>query len=374
MRKSFISGNIAIAEGAITAGMRFFAGYPITPASDIMEYLAERLPEIGGVVTQFEDEIASINAVVGASWAGVKSMTATSGPGFSLMLEALGLAVITETPLVVVDVMRAGPSTGVPTKTSQSDVMQVRYGAHGDYVIPVFVPWSAQEAYDLTIKAFNVAESLRTPVILLSDAVIAHLWESVLLAEPGEVEVINRKKPSSPPDEYLPYKPDNDLVPPMATFGEGYNVIVESLIHDERGFYRQDREAYRNLVKRIVNKVLSRVDSLFEVEAYYGDDYKYLLVSFGSTARSALAAARILRKSGIKASLLRLKTLSPLKLETLRKYCDEAEKIFVVENNMGKLVHDVERAAENDKVISLPLLDLEIPEPKDIVEGVRKWL
>jgi 2-oxoglutarate ferredoxin oxidoreductase subunit alpha len=374
MRKSFISGNIAIAEGAITAGMRFFAGYPITPASDIMEYLAERLPEIGGVVTQFEDEIASINAVVGASWAGVKSMTATSGPGFSLMLEALGLAVITETPLVVVDVMRAGPSTGVPTKTSQSDVMQVRYGAHGDYVIPVFAPWSAQEAYDLTIKAFNVAESLRTPVILLSDAVIAHLWESVLLAEPGEVEVINRKKPSSPPDEYLPYKPDNDLVPPMATFGEGYNVIVESLIHDERGFYRQDREAYRNLVKRIVNKVLSRVDSLFEVEAYYGDDYKYLLVSFGSTARSALAAARILRKSGIKAGLLRLKTLSPLKLETLRRYCDEAEKIFVVENNMGKLVHDVERAAENDKVISLPLLDLEIPEPKDIVEGVRKWL
>ncbi len=374
MRKSFISGNIAIAEGAITAGMRFFAGYPITPASDIMEYLAERLPEIGGVVTQFEDEIASINAVVGASWAGVKSMTATSGPGFSLMLEALGLAVITETPLVVVDVMRAGPSTGVPTKTSQSDVMQVRYGTHGDYVIPVFAPWSAQEAYDLTIKAFNVAESLRTPVILLSDAVIAHLWESVLLAEPGEVEVINRKKPSTPPDEYLPYKPDNDLVPPMATFGEGYNVIVESLIHDERGFYKQDREAYRNLVKRIVNKVLSRVDSLFEVEAYYGDDYKYLLVSFGSTARSALAAARILRKSGIKAGLLRLKTLSPLKLETLRKYCDEAEKIFVVENNMGKLVHDVERAAENDKVISLPLLDLEIPEPKDIVEGVRKWL
>jgi len=374
MKKSFISGNIAIAEGAIAAGMRFFAGYPITPASDIMEYLAEKLPDIGGVVIQLEDEIASINAAIGASWAGVKSMTATSGPGFSLMLEALGLAIITETPLVVVDVMRAGPSTGVPTKTSQSDVMQVRYGAHGDYVIPVFAPWSAQEAYDLTIKAFNVAESLRTPVILLSDAVVAHLWESVLLAEPGEIEVINRKKPSNPPDEYLPYKPDNDLVPPMAAFGEGYNVIVESLIHDERGFYRQDRETYRNLVKRIVSKVLSRIDSLFEVETYYGDDYEYLLVSFGSTARSALAAVRILRKSGIKAGLLRLKTLSPLKLETLRKYCEEAEKIFVVENNMGKLVYDVERATGNDKVISLPLLDLEIPEPKDIVEGVRKWL
>lgn len=374
MKKSFISGNIAIAEGAITAGMRFYAGYPITPASEIMEYLAEKLSRIGGVTMQFEDEIASINAAIGASWAGVKSMTATSGPGFSLMLEALGLAVITETPVVIADIMRAGPSTGVPTKTSQSDVMQVRYGAHGDYVIPVLAPWSAQEAYDLTIKAFNIAESLRTPVILLSDAVIAHLWESVLIAEPDEIEIINRKKPSVPPDTYLPYKPDDDLVPPMATFGEGYSVLVESLVHDERGFYRQDKATYRSLINRITNKILNKVDSIFEIEAYYSDDYKYLLVSFGSTARSALAAVRILRKSGVKAGLLRLKTLWPLKLETLKKYCDKAEKVFVVENNMGKLLYDVERVAEDNKVIPLSLLDLEIPEPKDIVEGVKKWL
>lgn len=374
MKKSFISGNIAIAEGAITAGMRFYAGYPITPASEIMEYLAEKLPRSGGVVMQFEDEIASINAIIGASWAGVKSMTATSGPGFSLMLEALGLAVITETPIVIADIMRAGPSTGVPTKTSQSDVMQVRYGAHGDYLVPVFAPWSVQEAYDLTIKAFNVAESLRTPVVLLSDAVIAHLWESVLIAEPGNVEIVNRKKPSVPPSEYLPYKPDDDLVPPMATFGEGYNVLVESLVHDERGFYRQDKTTYRTLVNRIVNKVLKNIDSIFEVETYYGDDYRYLLVSFGSTARSALGAVRILRKSGIKAGLLRLKTLWPIKFETLRKYCDESEKVFVVENNAGKLVHDVERAAGYEKVVPLSMLDLEIPEPKDIVEGVKKWL
>lgn len=374
MMKSFISGNIAIAEGAITAGMRFYAGYPITPASEIMEYLAEKLPRIGGIAMQFEDEIASINAVIGASWAGVKSMTATSGPGFSLMLEALGLAVITETPVVVVDVMRAGPSTGVPTKTSQSDVMQVRYGAHGDYVIPVFAPWSAQEAYDLTIKAFNVAESLRTPVILLSDAVIAHLWESVLIADPGEVEIVNRRKPSVPPDAYLPYKPDDDLVPHMATFGEGYSVLVESLIHDERGFYKQDKATYRSLVNRIVNKVLSKIDSIFEVETYYVDDYRYLLVSFGSTARSALAAVRNLRKSGVKAGLLRLKTLWPLKHEILKKYCGEAEKVFVVENNTGKILYDIERVTEDDKVVPLPLLDLEIPEPKDIVDGVRKWL
>jgi len=374
MIKSFISGNTAIAEGAITAGMRFYAGYPITPASEIMEYLAEKLPRIGGVAMQFEDEIASINAAIGASWAGAKSMTATSGPGFSLMLEALGLAVITETPLVVVDVMRAGPSTGVPTKTSQSDIMQVRYGAHGDYVIPVFAPWSAQEAYDLTIKAFNVAESLRTPVILLSDAIIAHLWESVLVADPGEVEIINRKKPSVPPNLYLPYKPDDDLVPPMAVFGEGYNVLVESLVHDERGFYKQDKTTYRNLINRLINKVLSKIDSIFEVETYYSDDYEYLLVSFGSTARSALAATRALRKSGIKAGLLRLKTLWPLKLEVLEKYCGEAKKVFVIENNTGKLLYDIERVTEDSKAVSLPLLDLEIPEPKDIVEGVKKWL
>ncbi len=199
MRVEYLTSNIAVAEAAMVAGLKFFAGYPITPASDLFEYLAEKLPERGGVVIQFEDEIASINAAIGASWGGAKSMTATSGPGFSLMVEALSFAIISETPLVIVDIMRAGPSTGVPTKSSQSDVFQVRFGAHGNYEIPVLVPWSAQEAFDLTIKAFNIAEYMRTPVVLLSDAVLAHTWERVVIREPGEVELIERKRPAVPP-------------------------------------------------------------------------------------------------------------------------------------------------------------------------------
>ncbi|MEM0038373.1 MAG: 2-oxoacid:acceptor oxidoreductase subunit alpha [Zestosphaera sp.] len=374
MRRVFISGNTAIAEGAIAAGMRFYAGYPITPASDIMEYLAEKLPEVGGVMMQFEDEIASINAVVGASWAGVKSMTATSGPGFSLMVEALGLAIITETPLVVVNVMRAGPSTGVPTKSSQSDVLQVRNGPHGDYVIPVLAPWSVQEAFDMTVKAFNISESLRTPVVLLSDSVIAHLWEAAILREPGEIEVVNRKKPTVPPDEYLPYRPDDDLIPPMACFGEGYNVIVESLTHDERGYYKQDVNTYRRLVNRLCNKILNRIDQVFDVEGYYINDSKYIVVSYGSTARAALAAVRALRNSGVKAGLLRLKTLWPLKVGVIREYCRHADKVFVAENNVGKVVYDIERIVKNGEVLSLPLLNLDVPTPDDIVEGIREWM
>lgn len=374
MRRAFISGNMAIAEGAIAAGMRFYAGYPITPASDIMEYLAEKLPEVGGVMMQFEDEIASINAVVGASWAGVKSMTATSGPGFSLMIEALGLAVITETPLVLVNVMRAGPSTGVPTKSSQSDVFQARYGPHGDYVIPILTPWSVQEAFDMTVKAFNVSESLRTPVVLLSDSVIAHLWEGAVLKEAGEVSVVSRKKPKVPPSEYLPYRPDDDLIPPMACFGEGYNVIVESLTHDERGYYKQDVNTYRRLVNRLCSKILNRIDEVFDAESYYIDDSRYVMVSYGSTARAALAAVRSLRSSGVKMGLLRLKTLWPLHSEAIRRFCGRADKVFVVENNVGKVVYDVERIVRGSEVISLPLLDLEVPTPDDIVEGVREWM
>ncbi len=374
MRKAFISGNMAIAEGAIIAGMKFFAGYPITPASDIMEYLVERLNEVGGVVVQLEDEITSINAVIGASWAGAKSMTATSGPGFSLMVEALGLAVISETPLVVADIMRTGPSTGVPTKTSQSDVLQVRHGAHGDHIIPVLVPWSVQDAFELTVKAFNIAESLRTPVILLSDAVIAHLWESAVLKDPGEIEVVDRKKPMVPPSEYLPYKPDEDLIPPMASFGDGYNVIVESLVHDEHGYYRQDSDTYRRLITRLTSKIMSNVDKVFEVESYYVNDSKYVVVSYGSTARAALAAVRVLRSSGVKIGLLRLKTLWPLKPEALREPCRNADLVFVAENNTGKIVADVERFVKNAEVVSLPLLDLEVPTPDEIVEGVKEWL
>jgi 2-oxoglutarate ferredoxin oxidoreductase subunit alpha len=372
MKRTFASGNMAIAEGAIAAGLKFYAGYPITPSSEIMEYLAEKLPRYGGIVMQFEDEIASINAAIGASWAGAKSMTATSGPGFSLMAEALGLAVITETPVVVVNVMRAGPSTGVPTKTSQSDVLQARWLAHGDYVIPVYAPWNVQEAYDLTIKAFNTSEKLRTPVILLSDAVLAHTWEPLNIYEPGEVEVVSRKVPAAT-DTVLPYKPDADLVPPMPIFGRGFKAIVESLVHDEYGFYAPTNKAYRSLVGRLVLKIMKNIDYIFEYEGYYLEDSSVLLVSYGSTARTAYVATRELRKRGVKAGFLRLKTLWPLDSEKLPSL-SKARKIIVVENNIGKIYMDIDRIFKDREVYPASVLSLELPTVSEVLEVVEQWL
>ncbi len=374
MRRVYTHGNRAIAEGALTAGLKFYAGYPITPTSDIMEYLSEELPKHGGVLMQFEDELASINAIVGASWAGAKAMTATSGPGFSLMLEGLGLAVITETPIVIAYVMRAGPSTGVPTKATQADIYQARFGSHGDYILPVYVPSSVQEAYDLTIKAFNTAEYLRTPTIVLSDATIAHLWESAVFKEPGEVELIERKKPKVPPEKYVPYMPEEDGVAPMAVFGEGYRVLVESLTHDERGYYIQDTMVQRRMVRRIVDKVLKNIDYVFEYDTYYIDDARYVFISYGSSARSTLAVVRDLRREGFKTGMLKLKTIWPLHDELIRKICSGAEKIFVVENNIGKLAWDVERIVRDKEVYSVSIIDLDLPSPHEIMEVVKKWL
>ncbi|MEM1639093.1 MAG: 2-oxoacid:acceptor oxidoreductase subunit alpha [Desulfurococcaceae archaeon] len=373
MRRTFTSGNIAVAEGALTAGLKFYAGYPITPSSEIMEYLSEKLPSKGGVVVQMEDEIGSINAIIGASWAGAKAMTATSGPGFSLMAEAMGLAVITETPIVVVNVMRAGPSTGVPTKTSQSDVLQARWLAHGDYLIPCYAPWSVQEAYDLTIKAFNTAELLRTPAVVLSDAVIAHLWEPLTLHEPGEVEIINRKTPLDKQRSILPYKPDPDLIPPMPIVGHGYKTIIESLTHDEKGYYSPKNADYRALIKRLTLKILKRIDYIYDQDTRFCEDADLLLVSYGSTARSVYLAALELRRKGIKAGFLRLKTLWPLHEEKIRNSC-KAKKIIVIENNMGKIYFDIDRIFKDRDVYSSPVLSLDLPTPREILEVIEPWL
>jgi len=374
LRRVYARGNEAIAEAAITAGLKFYAGYPITPTSDIMEYLAERLPDRGGLMVQFEDEIASINAAIGASWAGAKSMTATSGPGFSLMVEGIGFAVITETPLVIAYVMRAGPSTGIPTKSTQADLLQARFGAHGDYIIPVYAPSSVQEAFDLTIKAFNTAEKLRTPVILLSDAVIAHLWETAVFREPSEVEIVSRKKPKTRPEYYKPYEPEEDYVAPMACFGEGYKVIVESLTHDEKGYYRQDTPTQRRMIERLTKKVLYNIDYVFEYDTYYTEDADYIFVSFGSSARSVLSAARELRRKGVKAGLLKLKTLWPLDEDRVRNVCRRAKRVFVVENNIGKLVWDVERILRDKEVFSISIIDLDLPTPDEVLEVAMEWL
>ncbi len=374
MRLDFLTGNHAVAEAALTAGLKFYAGYPITPSSEIFEHLAMKLPEKGGIVMQCEDEIASINAVIGASWGGAKAMTATSGPGFSLMVEGLSLAIMTETPLVIAYVMRAGPSTGIATKSGQYDVMQVRWAAHGNYEIIAYAPWSVQELYDLTIKSFNVSEALRVPVILLSDATLAHIWERVVIAEPGEVMIINRKKPKVSKELYKPFEPEEDLVPPMATFGEGYRVLVESLTHDERGYYKATNDVQRKLVWRLINKVRKNMHMLVDSASYYVEDAEYVVVAYGSTARSVYALVKELRRNGVKAGLYRPKLLWPTDEEGLIKATHTAKKVFVVENNAGVYVNEVSRVLKHKEVVSIPIIDIEIPTPDEIFEAMKEWM
>ncbi|MEM1698608.1 MAG: 2-oxoacid:acceptor oxidoreductase subunit alpha [Sulfolobales archaeon] len=374
MRYEYLTGNIAIAEASITAGLKFYAGYPITPTSDIFEYLAKELPKHGGHVIQFEDEIASINAVIGASWACAKSMTATSGPGFSLMLEALSLAVITETPLVVAYVMRTGPSTGVPTRSGQYDVLQSTYGFHGGLVIPVLTPSTPQEAYDLTIRAFNISEMLRTPVVLLSDAVIAHTYGKVAIRERSEVDLIDRTKTSVPPDAYRPYDPVNGLVPPMACFGEGYNVLVESLTHDERGYYAPRTDVQRRLMWRLYKKIVENSGKLFDYSSTYLDDCDYALVSYGSTALTANVAAKLLREKGYRACSVKLKTLFPVYEDGIVNLLRGVKKVFVVENNLGLYYRELRGVIRDKEVVSVPLIDLDVPPPQEVVEVIKEWL
>ena len=370
----FLNSNHAAAEGALTAGLDFYAGYPITPASDLFEYLARKLPKQGGVIVQTEDEIAAINAIIGASWAGAKAMTATSGPGFSLMAESIGFAAMVEAPIVVIDDMRTGPSTGVATATGQGDVMQARWLSHGHYGIVALAPFSAQEAYDLTIKAFNIAERLRVPVVLLMDYVLVHTREKVRLKKPPEVEVWSRKKPSVPPEEYLPFKPDKDLVPPMATYGEGYRIFVESLVHDYRGYYSTDDEVYEELVKRLVDKITVNKDIVLSHAEYHTDDAEVLFVAYGSTARSVLAIVRQARTRGLKYGLFRPISIWPMDEEALRKAAENAEKVIVVEMNYGQLYLEVDRVLKDKSVYLAPILKLDLPTPESILEVCRKWL
>uniref|UniRef100_A0A7C4NNA8 2-oxoacid oxidoreductase (ferredoxin) n=1 Tax=Staphylothermus marinus TaxID=2280 RepID=A0A7C4NNA8_STAMA len=374
MKRVFIRGNVAIAEASLVAGLKFYAGYPITPTSDIMEYLHLKLPRYGGLAVQFEDEIASINAIIGASWAGAKSMTATSGPGFSLMLEGLSLAHITETPIVVVYVMRTGPATGVPTRSGQADILQARFGAHGDYITPIYAPSSVQEAFDLTIKAFNTAEKLRTPVILLSDAVIAHLWENMIFRDRDEVEIIERKRPNTDPSNYLPYKPEDDGVAPMAEFGKGYHILVESLTHDERGYYVPTTEVQRRMIERITKKILLHIDYVYEQKTYLTDDADYIIVSYGSSSRTAKSVVNDLRARGVKIGLLDIKTLWPLNEYAIKKVCESCTRIFVLENNIGKFVWDIQRIVRDIDVIPVSIIDLDLPDPDEALKVIEKWL
>ena len=336
----FWQGNEACAEAAIAAGCRFFAGYPITPASEIAEYLAKKLPIAGGIAMQMEDELASIGAVVGASWAGAKSMTATSGPGFSLMQETIGYAFMTETPCVIVDVQRLGPSTGQATKCGQGDVMQARWGTHGDYSAIALSPNSVQEMFELTIKAFNLAEKYRTPVILLADEEIAHMREQVTIPSLESIEIVNRRKPKPGETAFFGL----EEVPPMPTVGEGYNVAVTGSTHNEYGIrFTADPNVHKRLVERLNSKIQDHADELAEAETRNIDDCQIGIISFGCTSRAIYEAVENAEAKHVAVGYVRLKTIWPFPEKIVKELGETAQKIIVPEMNLKQLFYEVQR-------------------------------
>jgi 2-oxoglutarate ferredoxin oxidoreductase subunit alpha len=347
-----MTGNDAVAEGAIAAGMRFFAGYPITPATEIAEAAARLLPKVGGKFIQMEDEIGSMGAIVGASFAGAKSMTATSGPGISLMQENLGFACIAEAPCVVVDVMRVGPSSGIATHPSQGDVMQARWGTQGDHPIIALVPSTVRECYDLTVRAFNLAEKYRTPVYLLSDAVIGHMSEKIEI--PEEIEIIDRKKPTVPVDQYNPFEDDGTGIPPMATYGDGYLWYVSGIIHDKTGFpATANPDIATKLIDRLHDKIDNNLDDIIQYEEYMTDDAEIVIFAYGSVARSAISAIKTARQEGIKVGLIRPITIWPFPEEPIKKLRQQAKAFIVPEMNYGQVYYKVKEIVEGSAPVKL---------------------
>ena len=371
----FINGDEACAEGAISAGCRFFAGYPITPATEIAERMSRRLPEIGGVYVQMEDEIASMNAILGASWAGVKAMTSTSGPGFSLMMENLGLGVMLETPCVVVNVQRAGPSTGLPTSVGQGDMMQAKWGSHGVYEIIAIVPSSPQEMFDFTITAFNLSEKYRVPVLLMADETVGHMSEKVVMRRVAPEELVQRRRPTVPPGKYWPYQPDSDLVPPMAIAGEGYRFHVTGLTHDERGYPEMTAAAQERLVRRLVDKIRLNRKDIINYEEVGTEDAEVVVCAYGITARVARRAVQQARDEGIRAGLLRLITVWPFAEDRVRELAQQVKAFVVPEINYGQIVLEVERCAGGRaKTLLLPHMGGGMHQPQTILEGIREAL
>jgi len=335
-----MQGNQACAEAAITAGCKFFAGYPITPATEIAEHLAKRLPQTGGIAIQMEDELAALSAVIGASWAGAKAMTATSGPGFSLMQENIGYAFMTETPCVIANIQRAGPSTGQATKCAQGDVMQARWGTHGDYTPIVLSPNSVQEMYNLTIRAFNLAETYRTPVILLADEIIAHMREKIIIPPSDKIKIINRKKPKKTDQAFF----NTEEIPPMPSVGEGFNVPVTGSTHNKHGHrYTADPIVHRQLVERLVNKINKNANQIINHEDYNIENCEIIIISYGCTSRAVYETIELAQKKGINAGSIRLKTLWPFPQKTIRTIAKNVRMIFVPEMNLRQIFYEVER-------------------------------
>jgi len=378
-RMVFWQGNEACAYGAIKAGCRFYAGYPITPSSEIAETMARELPKVGGLFVQMEDEIASAAAIIGASLAGTKSMTATSGPGFSLMQEAIGYAVMTETPTVFVNVMRGGPSTGMPTKPAQGDIMQARWGTHGDHAIIALYPSTVEEVYRYTIKAFNLAEEYRTPVILLMDEVLGHMYENFKLPSDNEIEIVERLTSKELEDEelFVPFSESEyaeNLPPTLVEMGKA-RFHVSGLVHDESGFPMATAETSEKLLRRLVNKIKLHIDKIAECEEFMTEDAETIIIAYGSVARSAKEAVLIARNEGIKVGLLRPITIWPIPVEKMRKKLATVQNVLVAEMNLGQYASEVVKFLKSGtKMRLLSKVSGELIAPHEILNELNNML
>lgn len=374
-KQMFVQGNEAIARGALAAGVRFFAGYPITPSTEIAEVLSEELPKVGGRFIQMEDEIASTAAIIGASMAGLKSMTATSGPGISLMQENIGLASMLEVPCVIVNVQRGGPSTGLPTKTHSADMMQARWGSHGDYPIIGVSGSSVKECFELTIKTVNLSEQYRVPAVLLMEESIGHMRENIEIPPPEEIKTVERPAPTVPPEDYFPFDDSFGDVPPFVKFGAGYRYHVTGLTHDESGFPTSRSDEIEKLMLRFQRKVTEDKPGLRDVERHMSDDAQVLFLAYGSSARAAKGAVSLARKEGLKVGLLRPIVIWPFPRSIVAKAASKVKHIIVPELNLGQIVGEVERAAEGKAMVhGISKVSSELFSPSELLEDVKRIL
>ncbi len=369
----FMSGDHACAEGGLAAGCSFFGGYPITPSTEIAERMSARLPEVGGIYIQMEDELASMNAILGAAWGGWKSMTCTSGPGFSLMMENLGLGIVLETPTVLVNIQRGGPSTGLPTLSGQADMMQAKWGSHGDYEIIALCPNSPQEIFDYTLKAFNLSEQYRIPVLVMSDESVGHMTEKVVIPPAEELEIYPRRYTKKKPGEYLPFEFGEDEIPDMVKAGDGYRIHVTGLTHDKRGYPVIDAETQDWMVRHLINKIQKNKHKIIEVEEINLEDADVVIVSYGISSRVSYRAMQLAREEGIKVGMLRLITAWPFCDEKIKELAARVKAFVVVEINFGQMCLEVERhVAGKAGTYLVPHAGGDIHSPDDILEVIKE--
>ena len=369
----YLDGDHACSEGAIAAGCRFLAGYPITPSTEMAERISERFPEVGGTFIQMEDEMGSMAAVIGAVWGGAKAMTVTSGPGFSLMMENIGLAAMLETPCVVVNVQRGGPSTGLPTLPGQSDMMQARWGSHGDYEIIAVSPNSPQECFEMVIKAANLSEKYRVPVMVMTDECVGHMTEKVTIPPADQIELYPRRYTKLPPEEYLPFKAGKDMIPEMVKAGDGYKIHITGLTHDEKGYPVMNWEVQEKLVRRLVEKIRLHADELEDIEETQMEDAEVVIFSYGITSRVCIPALQKARDEGIKVGLLRPIICWPFPEKKIKELSSKVKAFVVVEMNYGQLFYEVERCAcGRAKTLLVPHGGGWVHDPEDIYNAIKE--